>query len=868
MHSILFVYLFSRYNWLSKLKPAMQQREGKSTPRVSCQSSNALHTSEALSSELACLEESHGESAIQVVPEVYTLHDNESFEYNNNKEGESVSDDSSVCQKMNSFTSDHERNMVITFSKGSLIEKKEGLLLGNASSKQMVANSSDGVSQKPSQPAAPSPLDTLAPPDEDTCSSATDYDSSCIYDKNKKSVCGSIVKGVVVLSLVVCLLCSMHQPQIVHPHSHKNTTGQESQECSKETKRSADKVAEDNMIHFCLPSEEPDIPHMHHQCPATDPSIQQCVAKEFDDSFWSPFGEVDENVCLTDRGVHHSPEAPFRDLTPGYDIPKYKERMDSSFFGSIHSLPMDKISLSVPSLKKKKRKKKLRHKSKQRTSGATVEISKPTPLPSYGTSTRFSAVYLFQLLVLLCIAVPVSVPLQEHALLSDKANKPPSDRTGLANYATFTNYQVIETWTFVEVVIIGLTLLIYVHRQIIQYYIVRFWPDCQQWLVDAFQRFRRRSCFYLQNTLIPACTRLGASAGMLVIKSLTVAQRVVKKVLKKVFFFTISCLVSVIKLIYHGIAGQLRWMQVQQAELSEPRQHHNDSDSRPQQPVSELCEQLIYQEQAKQPQPGTSSDHTANGYDQHQVTNASLHNRNFANSAQNPLEEASQEVVDDFSASCSHVYPSTLDDNGVSPPYREHTVELPSPDESASLPHRHSGTQKEGSQCSTAGTCMGIHLEAEPCEPITCSDPSSSGELVCSKFFQMRDRNGFQNGEFVCPFQGAALNNFTTHENFAELSTIVPQEVTAEIPMDSPTKLLSFNTSMNYNLKKLQCVQMAKESLLPPNRCPINVDCIMMRESLGHNATSYTVVLSEANREAIQLQDTPCLVCLCRQGHQ
>ena len=869
----------------------MQQKEGKSTPTVSCQDSNVLHASEE-SSEFTYSEESHGEShgksTVQVVPGssgVYTLHDNESFEYDNNQEREFVSDDLSFCQKMNSFVSDPDRNMVMTFSKGSLTEKKEGLLLGNTNSKQMAANSSDSEAQKSSQLATPSQPDTLVQSDEDTWSSAADYDSSYVYDKitsNKKLVCGFILKGMFALSLVVCLLCSMHQPQIAHPHNHKNTTGQESHECSKETKRSADKVGESSMICFCLPSEEPGILDIDHQCPTTDPSIQQCVAEDFDDTSWSPFGKADESMCLVDGDMHYGPESPFKDLTTGKDIPKYKykERMDSSYFGgSIHLLPMDKISL--PSLVKKKRKKRSQCKSKKRQSRATVEISTPKPMPSHGTSTRYSAVLLFQLLVLLYFAVPVSVPLQEHGLLSDKKNKP-SDQTGLANYATFTNYQVIEMWTFIDVIVIGLALLLYMFRQTIKSYVIKVWPDCQRWLVDAFKRIGCRSRCYLQKALISAYRRLTASARTLVIKFLKVLERAMKKMLKKVrSVFTISHLVSVVKLLFRCIAGQFRrWMRVQLAEYNEPQQPHDEplpSDFQPLQPLSELHEQSIHQphDQAKHPPSATSSDYTANSLDQHQVTNSSPHEQNFANLAQKSLEEASRvETADEFSASCSPVYPSTLDYNGVSPPYREHTdtFELTSGHDGASVQHKHSGSEMEGSQYSTVSSNMGIHLEAKPCEPITCSDQSSNSELVCPRFIRRSwDGSGLQSGEFTHPFQPAVLNNqnnFTTHENFAELTTIVPQDVTSEIPIDPPTKLLSFNTSMSYNLKTLQCVRMAKENPLPPDRCPINFDCNMMCESLGHDATLYTLVLSEANREAIQLQNTPYLVCLCRQEQQ
>ena len=868
----------------------MQQWESTYIPRLSCQSNN-VHSEE--NGEFALLQGSHGGSAIQIQVMhandglCYAQHDNESLEYDNNQERESVPDNN-ACQKMNSLVPSHERNMITVFPKKPLVEKKEVFLLESAGYlKQVAAKSGDGEAHKSSQPS------TSSQPAMPDCDSFYMYGET---RSNKKSDRGLFVVGVcvLVLSLLMCHLSSMHKPPIVHPQNHENITGQgfESQECFKEcfkeTKKSVDKAAEGNMTPFCHPNEEPDILHVHSQCPTEDPSKQQCLAKEYDDPSWASFkfGEADESMCSVDGGVYYGPEAPFRDPAPRYEIPKYKERMNSSFFGSIHSLPMDKISLSVPQLKRK-RKKKSQARSKQCTSTCTntAELSKSEPVSQMDSRGTRVSVVLFQLLLLQCAVLPASVPLQERLLLSDKANRP-SSQTGLANYATFTNYQELETLTIFHVIITAAILLLNAFRR----YIITVWPDVHCWIVDSFKKIRctLSNCPY--EILIFLYGRLSALFKKFLMYCWKLAKRAAKKIFEKFKvhvhirpLLTVSLLLSPPKLMVRYIREKFnlfrRRMLDQPAKYvatqscNEPQQSKPlPADFLPQHLISECYEQLICGEQAKNHPPAT-----ATSTDQHQITNSSPRvTGNFANSAQlmHPAEEASQvEIAGDFSehiASCNHVYPSATDDDGGSPPYREHTdtVEPPLLHDSTSLQHGHSGTENGTSQYSVTST--GIHLEVKPCEPITCSDSSSNGELVCPTFFRRssRDMTAFQNGEFVNPFQSAVLNNhnnITTHENFAELTAIVPQDVTATIPMDSPYKSFLFNTAVNYDLKTLQCVQMGKESLLPPERRPVNIDCNIMHESLGHDATLYTLILSEADRESIQLQDTPYLVCICRQ---
>ena len=850
----------------------MQQKEGGFILSLSHQGNNSLPTLSTDNSMLA-LSLSQGGCAVPVplVPLTnnYAQRDNESLEYDNNQEIDSDCDDSNACQKMNSLVPNDERNMVTVYSKGPLIEEKEDFLPGCANLRLVGGDSKAEKSPQPSissQPAVPD------------CSAVYRYGKNGSYKIFGLSGLLTVV-GVCVLSLLVCLLCSMHKPLIILPQCHENATHHKSQ-APEHFKETADKAADnvDALMLFCHPSDEPNILQMHQQCPAEDPSTQQCMAKEFGDSFSTSFkfGEADERMCLVEGDLRYGPETPFRDPAPGYDMPKYKQRMKSSFFGSIHLLPMEKLSLSAPKLKRK-RKKKSCHGSKRGTSAAaTVETSKFKPVP--GTDSRgirFSVV-LFQLLLLQCAVLPVSVPLPEPPLLSNAA----SAQTGLVNYATFTNYQELETLTIYHVIITAIILLLNGFRHHI--FIVR--PDARHWMVNTFTKLTGTLCCYLHKILCYLCSGLGALFKKLFKYCWELAKDQFYKRKEEWKYFLKCLLHSSLCYIRENLFRKLkRWMQGQLAKFAAVQSRDGPQQSeplyselQPQHPSSQPCEQSICQqqanEQAKPPTTSSSSDHTASGNDQHQVTNSSSEvTEKFINSVQYPFEEVSQiEIADDFIEHINLVSLSAADNDCGSLPSREHTdkVEPPSPYSSASLPHtRHSGPEKETAQYATMSTSMGIHLEAKPCEPVMCSESSSGGELVCSTVFRMRDRNALQNGEFVHPSQGATMRNEQNSIMLTntELTAIVPQDVTAAIPTDSPSKLIMFNTAVNYDLKTLKCVQMDKESWLPPKRHPINVDCNMMHESLGHNATLYTLVLSEADREAIQLEDIPCLVCICRQ---
>ena len=585
----------------------------------------------------------------------YAQHDNESLEYDNNQETEYDSD-SNACQKMNSLESDGERNMFMAFSKGSLTEKKEALLLGSINPIQIAANSGDSKAQKPSQLSTPSqpavsklqhvthpqPVIPSQPPtssqramlvpseDSGEDSSFLNYYSTPddMYPMRKLQLVrgfSDYFKGALALSLVVCLLCSMHQPLIVHPHNHKNATSGES---SKDMKGSTDKATDDtttdgSMTRFCLPSQE-----LSNQCHHEELSIQQCVVKEFDDTFWTPFKVTDESMCSVEGGVHYGPEAPFRDPAPGYDIPRYKERTHSSFFGSIHALPMEKISLSVPKLKRK-RKKKSQSRSKQRTSMATtVEVSTSEPVPGKDLHGTRVIVVLFQLLLLQCTVLPVSSPLQEHLLLSYEA------QTGLANYATFTDYQDIETLTISHVVITGIILLLNVFRQSI----VTVWPDIRRGMANGFHWLR---C--VLNRYLPKTLRFlyGLFIKLLICCWKLTKEQLYKKLLERLLYSSLCHIREKLFELFGKLKG---WMQNQLAKFGATQSHNAKpkqskpfpADLQPQPLVSQINDQPICQQQAKdraeKQLQTTCSDHTASGTNKHQVLVETLKGEAFCGS--------------------------------------------------------------------------------------------------------------------------------------------------------------------------------------------------------------------------------------------
>ena len=105
----------------------------------------------------------------------------------------------------------------------------------------------------------------------------------------------------------------------------------------------------------------------------------------------------------------------------------------------------------------------------------------------------------------------------------------------------------------------------------------------------------------------------------------------------------------------------------------------------------------------------------------------------------------------------------------------------------------------------------------------------------------------------VHPTQVDSVNN----QSNIELTMVVPQDETAVISNDSPNKLFSFGTAVNYELKALPKpnTQLTGKTPHPPKRNPINIAYnIAMQETAGHNAMLYVLILSEAEREAIQLQ--------------